>query len=68
VLAKLRDSASKIVNTVFDRSTQLITVAFDEVFNISEWAFRVGSRVLVLYLLYSLVVEEWIIKLIDALK
>ena len=67
MLAKLRDSTSKIVSTVFDRSTQLITVAFDEVFNLSEWAFRVGSRVLILYLLYSLVVEDWITKLIEAL-
>jgi len=67
MLAKLRDSVSKIVNTVFDRSTKLITVAFDEVFTISEWAFRVGSRVLILYLLYSLVVEDWITQLIEAL-
>jgi len=42
-------------------------VAFDEVFTISEWAFRVGSRVLILYLLYSLVVEDWITQLIEAL-
>ena len=67
MLAKLRDSVSKIVNTIFDRSTKLITVAFDEVFTISEWAFKVGSRVLILYLLYSLVVEDWVIKLIEAL-
>jgi len=67
MLVKLRDSVSKIVNTVFDRSTKLITVAFDEVFTISEWAFRVGSRVLILYLLYSLVVEDWITQLIEAL-
>ena len=67
MLAKLRESISKVVNTVFDRSTKLVTVAFDEVFNISEWAFRVGSRVLVLYLLYSLVVEDWITQLIEAL-
>jgi len=49
---------SGVVGAIFDKTTHLIEFFFTETFNLVEWSFRVGTRLLLLYLLYDLVVGD----------
>ena len=40
---------------------------FEEVFALTEWAFRVGTRILLLYLTYQLVFDDLMDKILAAL-
>jgi len=77
-LIKVKDFVTNVVTTIFDglsgsvddvfaKTFNLVRVIFDEVFSLTEWAFRVGTRILLLYLTYQLVFEDLMDKILEAL-
>jgi len=67
VVTTIFDGLSGSVDDVFSKTFNLVRVMFDEVFALTEWAFRVGTRILLLYLTYQLVFEDLIDKILEAL-
>ena len=63
VLEKL----SSVVGTIFNKTFSLVEFLFSEIFNLVEWSFKVGTRLLLLYLLYDLVVSGLITQVLESL-
>ena len=77
-LSKIKDFVTKVVTTIFDglsgsvddvfaKTFSLVRVMFDEVFALTEWAFRVGTRIMLLYLTYQLVFDDLMDKILESL-
>jgi len=58
---------SGIVGAIFDKTTRLIEFIFTETFVLTEWCFKVGTRLLLLYLLYELVVGDLLQTILESL-
>jgi hypothetical protein len=58
---------SSIVGAIFDKTTRLIEFIFTETFVLAEWCFKVGTRLLLLYLLYELVVGDLLKTILESL-
>ena len=61
------EKISNVVGTIFNRTFSLVEFLFSEIFTLVEWSFRVGTRILLLYLLYDLVVGGLIKKVLESL-
>ena len=52
---------------LFNKTLHLIEFIFLEVFTLAEWVFKVGTRLLILYLLYDLALGDLLDKILNAL-
>ena len=67
MLAKLKNLALRVVDITLDRTGGLVELVFNEVFSLTEWAFKVGSKLAVLYLLYKLALGDLLSQLLEVL-
>ena len=67
LLKKFLDGVLVNSDLIFDKTFQLIGTIFSELFTLVEWAFKVGTRLMLLYLTYQLVFEDLMDKILDAI-
>lgn len=67
LLRKILDGIARNVDTFFEATFSFIGSVFTEAYNLVEWAFKVGTRLMLLYLTYQLVFEGLMDKILEAL-
>ena len=67
LLKKILDGISGNVDVCFESTFKFIGNVFSESYNLVEWAFKVGTRLMLLYLTYQLIFDGLMDKILEAL-
>ena len=67
ILKRILDGISGNVDVFFESTFKFVGVVFTEGYALTEWAFKVGTRLMLLYLTYQLVFEDLMDKILEAL-